>query len=155
MNLIYKFPELAFCLGEYRLEDARLGLLENLFSFFPNKKQGSVLVFFDGRKSADPECYSEEILGFSVHYSQEKKADELIIGYLTYCESPSQCLVVTSDKEILGYARRFRAKRKTSDEFYLDWKQKLLEEKEEDFLELKEGLTSDSENAYWERLFLS
>ncbi|MGV3664982.1 MAG: NYN domain-containing protein [Leptospira bouyouniensis] len=154
MNLMYKFPDLAFCLGEYRLQDARTGLLVHLKRHFPDLKQRKILVFFDGKKDLLSDCYSEEWEGFSIHYSHEKKADELIIGYLNYCEVPSQCLVVTSDKEILSFARRLRAKRKSSEEFYADWVKRETEVDETEFNHLKEGLTPSSESDYWERQFL-
>ncbi|WP_277355107.1 MULTISPECIES: NYN domain-containing protein [Leptospira] len=154
MNLMYKFPDLAFCLGEYRLQDARDGLLAHLKRFYSEKKQTKVLVFFDGKKDFTSDCYSEEMGDFSLHYSHEKKADELIIGYLNLCPVPSQCLVVSSDKEIISFARRLRAKRMTSEEFYAEWLKRETEEDETEFNHLKEGLTPSSETDYWERQFL-
>ncbi|MDF3821237.1 NYN domain-containing protein [Leptospira sp. 96542] len=154
MNLMYKFPDLAFCLGEYRLLDARTGLLAYLADHFKDSKNTSVLVFFDGKKDQTSDCYSEDIGGLSIHYSHDKKADELIIGYLSFTPMPSQCLVVTSDKEILNFARRLRVRRKTSEEFYAEFVSKVNLEDESEFINLKEGLTTRQENDYWERQFL-
>ncbi|TGK82359.1 twitching motility protein PilT [Leptospira noumeaensis] len=154
MNLMYKFPDLAFCLGEYRLQDARDGLLVHLDRFYNEDKHSKILVFFDGKKDLTSDCYSEDLGKFSVHYSHEKKADELIIGYLNLCPVPSQCLVITTDKEIISFARRLRAKRMTSEEFYAEWVKRETEEDETEFNHLKEGLTPSSETDYWERQFL-
>ncbi|MCT8333660.1 NYN domain-containing protein [Leptospira sp. 85282-16] len=154
MNLMYKFPDLAFCLGEYRLQDARDGLLQHLKRFYQKNKHSKILVFFDGKKDITSDCYSEDWGDFSIHYSHEKKADELIIGYLNLCPIPSQCLVVSSDKEIISFARRLRAKRMSSEEFYTEWLKKEAEEDESEFNHLKEGLTPSSETDYWERQFL-
>lgn len=155
MNLIYKFPELAFFLGEYRLQEARAGLLQKLNQFYQNQKNKEILVFFDGKKDMISDCYSEEMNGLSIHYSHEKKADELIIGYLSQYPVPAQCLVITSDKEIINFARRIRAKRITSEEFYIEWKKAEELDDESDFMKMKEGLTSTSDKDYWERQFLS
>nr|WP_269750429.1 NYN domain-containing protein [Leptospira chreensis] len=154
MNLMYKFPDLAFCLGEYRLQDARDGLLAHLKRFYVTNQHSKILVFFDGKKDLTSDCYSEDWDKFSIHYSHEKKADELIIGYLNLCPVPSQCLVITSDKEIVSFARRLRAKRMTSEEFYAEWLKRESEEDETEFNYLKEGLTPSSETDYWERQFL-
>jgi predicted RNA-binding protein with PIN domain len=155
MNLIYKFPDLAFFLGEFRLQEARQGLLVYLNKFYRTKKNAQVLVFFDGKKDPFSDCYSEELDGLSIHYSHEKKADDLIIGYLSLCPIPAHCLVVSSDKEIINFARRIRAKRKTSEEFYAEWKEKEEMEDDTEFMNLKEGLTPAPNNDYWERQFLS
>ena len=155
MNLIYKFPDLASLLVDSRLEDARLGLLTYLWQYFKENRVDEVLVFFDGKKSSDPNCYSESFEKMSVHYSHGKKADDLIIGYLTHATIPSHCLVVSSDKEIINFARKLRAKRKTSEEFYASWVL-YFEAKEDANLNLiKEGLTEMPEQDYWAKQFLT
>ncbi|TGN19519.1 twitching motility protein PilT [Leptospira idonii] len=155
MNLIYKFPDLAFYLVDYRLKDAREGLLAYLWQFFQGWKKAEVLVFFDGKKDPLSDCYSEDYEGMSVHYSHEQKADDLIIGYLKQTPIPSHCLVITSDKEIVNFARRIRAKRKTSEEFYKDWLSFTEKKEESEFDEMKEGLTDVNEQDYWEKQFLT
>jgi len=155
MNLIYKFPDLAALLGESRLEDARQGLLTYLWEFYKETKMVEVLVFFDGKKSSDLSCFSESFEKMSVHYSHEKKADDLIIGYLTLAPIPSQCLVVSTDKEIINFARRVRAKRKTSEEFYASWLSYFEAKDEIKLNQIKEGLTEMPEKDYWAKQFLS
>ncbi len=140
MNLIYKFPDLAFYLVDYRLNEAREGLLAYLWRFYKEEKNCQVLVFFDG---------------MSVHYSHDQKADDLIIGYLKLAPIPSHCLVVTSDKEIVNFARRIRAKRKTSEEFYKDWLASLEAKEDAEIDEVKEGLTATKDQDYWEIQFLA
>ncbi|EMJ88111.1 hypothetical protein [Leptospira meyeri] len=63
-------------------------------------------------------------------------------------------MVVSSDKEIISFARRIRAKRMSSEEFYAEWLKRETEEDETEFNHLKEGLTPSSETDYWERQFL-
>jgi len=155
MNLIYKFPDLTAFLVESRLEEARHGLLSYLWQYFKDKKLVEVLVFFDGRKLSDMDCYSEYYEKISVHYSHAQKADDLIIGYLTRTPIPSQCLVISTDKEIVNFARKVRAKRKTSEEFYLEWLA-YFDAKEDAVLNLiKEGLSEMPEQDYWAKQFLN
>ncbi|BDA80090.1 RNA-binding protein [Leptospira kobayashii] len=155
MNLIYKFPDLAFYLVDYRLNEAREGLLAYLWQFYKDEKNCQVLVFFDGKKDLLSDCYSEDYEGMSVHYSHDQKADDLIIGYLKQAPIPSHCLVVTSDKEIVNFARRIRAKRKTSEEFYKDWLASLEAKEDAEIDEVKEGLTATKDRDYWEKQFLA
>lgn len=114
-----------------------------------------VLVFFDGKKLSDAHCYSEVFESMSVHYSHAKKADDLIIGYLTQTPIPSQCLVITSDKEIINFARKVRAKRKTSEEFYAEWISYFQAKEDAELNQIKEGLTEMPEKDYWAKQFLN
>jgi len=155
MNLMYKFPDLAFMLVEFRIDDARAGLLAYLWQFYHDKKDIQVLVFFDGRKTNNEDCYSESYEGMSVHYSHEKKADELIIGYLTLAPVPSQCLVITSDKEIINFARRIGAKRISSEDFHKDWVSFVEAESDTVENQVKEGLAEMPEKDYWAKQFLT
>jgi predicted RNA-binding protein with PIN domain len=155
MNLIYKFPDLASFLVDSRLEDARVGLLTHLLQYYKDKKAMEVLVFFDGKKVSDPDCYSEIFETISVHYSHAKKADDLIIGYLTLTPVPSQCLVITSDKEIVSFARRVRAKRKSSEDFYKDWIAYFDAKDDAEQIQIKEGLTEMPDQEYWAKQFLT
>ncbi len=152
---MYKFPDLALLLVDSRLEDARLGLLSYLWQYFQEKKGVEVLVFFDGKKTSDEDCYSEAFESMSVHYSHAKKADDLIIGYLTLTPVPSQCLVITSDKEIISFARRVRTKRKTSEEFHKEWFSYFEAIEDAKLNQIKEGLTEMPEQDYWEKQFLT
>ncbi len=154
MNLMYKFPDLALLLVEFELERAREGLLSYLWQYFQAQKEIQVLVFFDGKKAIFEDCYSETYESISVHYSHEKKADDLIIGYLTQAAIPADCLVITTDKEIINFARRVRAKRKTSEEFYNEWIQVQEAKDDTELDKIKEGLTEMPEAEYWAKQFL-
>lgn len=151
---MYKFPDLAFLLVEYKIHEARLGLLQYLWQYFQEQKAVEVLIFFDGRKSPWEDCYSEKYAEMSVHYSQEKKADELIMACLTQSPIPSQCLVITSDKEIINFARRIRAKRKTSEEFYKEWTSHWDLQMESEVDQIKEGVKEQTETEFWMKQFL-
>ncbi|WP_246047287.1 NYN domain-containing protein [Leptospira ognonensis] len=155
MNLIYKFPDLTSFLVDSQLEEARQGLLSYLWQYYKEKKMSEVLVFFDGKKLSDADCYSEVYESMSVHYSHAKKADDLIIGYLTQTPIPSQCLVITSDKEIVNFARKVRAKRKTSEDFYTEWVSYFQAKEDAELNQIKEGLTEMPEQDYWAKQFLT
>jgi len=153
MNLVFKFPDLAFCLGDRRMREAQEGLLHHLKSFFSDKMP-SIQVFFDGKKNYIEDIFSESVDGMMVHYSHDKTADELIMGYLTQCPLPSSCLVISSDKEILNFARRTGAKRKSSENFYADWKKREEDLRSQELEEVKVEEPTHEELAYWEKEFL-
>ncbi len=153
MNLIYKFPDLAFFLGDKRYSEAQSGLIDILHSHYKNIDSTKVQVFFDGKKDYLNEIFSEEKWGIGIHYSHDLTADELILGYLKQSPQPGSCLVITSDKEILSFSRRMGARRVTSEDFYKEW----LKEKEEMLCVsqelVKESPPDATEVDYWEKEF--
>ncbi len=152
-NLIYKFPDLEGLMYQSRLSEARRGLLEKLKEH--EKISGAkIRVVFDGKKEKLLEIKSETVGTIDVYYSLEYSADFLIKEFIKKDFNPRMTTVVTSDKDIIFYVNRFKAKVKTSEEFaaYMnETRQKWIEaqtpEKEDN------PVVSQDEIAFWEKLF--
>lgn len=153
MNLVYKFPDLAFLVGDRRVPDAQVGLLAILQDYYSERDRMQLQVFFDGKKSFVDDVYSEDVGSIRVHYSHDQTADDLIMGYLRLCPKPSDCLVVTSDKEILSFARRLGARRVTSEQFYSQWKEVRENSNSEKIESQKESILSEQDLDFWEQEF--
>ncbi len=154
-NLIYKFPDLEALMYDGRLAEARRGLLEKLKEHV--KISGArILVVFDGKKEKSIEITSEKVGAIDVYYSLDYSADFLIKEFIKKNINPRMTTVVTSDKDIIFFVNRFRAKVKTSEEFAAHmeeaWK-KHLESKtpEKD----NDPHVSPDEIDYWEKMFKS
>lgn len=152
-NLIYKFPDLEGLMYEHKLSEARLGLLARLKEHM--KLTGAkISVVFDGKKEKMLEITSERFGSIDVYYSLEYSADFLIKEFVKKDPNPRMITVITSDKDIIAYVTRFRAKVRTSEEFaehmnktVAKWMEERTPEKE-DNPEL-----TDEELGFWERLF--
>ncbi|MDY6934854.1 MAG: NYN domain-containing protein [Spirochaetota bacterium] len=152
-NLIYKFPELEELMYNDRLVDARKGLLQKLKEYV--KITGShIRVVFDGKKEMGLDIRSERFGTIDVYYSLDYSADFLIKEFVKKDINPRMVTVVTSDKDIISFVTRYRAKVQTSDKFaeYINTKiEKHLEaqipEKEEN------PILSEEELLFWEGLF--
>jgi uncharacterized protein len=152
-NLIYKFPDLEGLMYEHKLSEARLGLLGKLKEHM--KLTGAkISVVFDGKKEKMLEITSERFGSIDVYYSLEYSADFLIKEFVKKDPNPRMITVITSDKDIIAYVTRFRAKVRTSEEFaeYMNktvekWMEERTPEKE-DNPEL-----TDEELGFWEKLF--
>ncbi|WCL49085.1 NYN domain-containing protein [Leptospira sp. GIMC2001] len=118
-NLIYKFPELEICMYDDRLDEAKLGLIK-LLAQVQNVQKFDVefLIFVDGQKTkGDYDTYQETIDGMEIFYSQEKEADDLIREFIKSNPFPNHLILVTSDKKIRQFARQFKVKCLTSEEY--------------------------------------
>ncbi len=152
-NLIYKFPELEEYMYRNRLTDARIGLLNKLKEY--QRITGiQIRVVLDGKKQSSLEIRSERVGKIDVYYSLDFSADYLIKQFIKKDMNPKMTTVVTSDKDIIDFVRRFKAKVKKSEDFAKqvnDAFEKLLEEqtpeKEED------PVLSDEEISFWEDQF--
>ncbi len=152
-NLIYKFPELEELMYENRLVEARQGLLGRLKEY--QRITGArMIVVFDGKKEKALELKSERVGTIDVYYSIEYSADYLIKEFIKKDSNPRSTTVVTSDKDIIFFVNRFKAKVKTSEEFsahinetILKWIESRTPEKEEN------PVLSRDEISYWERIF--
>jgi predicted RNA-binding protein with PIN domain len=117
-NLIYKFPDLELCMYEDRLDEAKeglFGILERVLKVQPNLE---FMVFVDGKKAkGDYDTWQEERKGLKIFYSQEKEADDLIRECIKENPYPNKLTLVTSDKKILQFARQFKVKYHTSEDF--------------------------------------
>lgn len=129
-NLIYKFPDLELYMYENNLIDARKGLFQKLLLFKKLKKIKEVHVFLDGKKEFGSPVEFEDLGSMYVYYSHELKADSHIKKFVRTHKSPSDLYVVTSDKEILFYSKKYNCRYYTSEEFYKLYQNFVLREDE-------------------------
>lgn len=152
-NLIYKFVELEELMYQNRLSDARKGLLNKLKEYKDITKL-KIRVVFDGKKEIALDLKSEKVKGIDVYYSLEYSADFLIKQFVKKDINPKMITVVSSDKDIINYAARFKAKTKTSEEFF-----KHINETIEKSVKASEPekeinpVVSEEEISYWEKQF--
>jgi predicted RNA-binding protein with PIN domain len=152
-NLMYKFPDLEALLYEDRLNEARSGLLAILkrFSKIANKP---VSVVFDGKKEPSLTITRERFSSIDVFYSLDYSADYLIKQFIKKDNNPRMTTVVTSDKDIIGFVTKFKAKVMKSEEFaehvnrvFREWEESRVQEKDPD------PVLSDDEIGFWENMF--
>jgi uncharacterized protein len=154
-NLIYKFPDLEGLMYRSRLSDARTGLL-NILKQYQNITKANITVVFDGKKDHSVDIKKENIKSIDVYYSLEYSADFLIKQFIKQDLNPRMTTVVTSDKDIIDYVTRFKAKIKTSEEFYTHinetiniYNESLIPEKDEN------PVLNENEILFWENQFKS
>ena len=117
-NLIYKFPELEDLMYKGELIEARRGLLSLLVKYKNSwKKQIELHVFFDGKKRHSDETRKEMVSGIQTYFSIDLSADHLIKEFIKRNASPGNLTVVTSDKDILFFAKKYKCPYHTSEEF--------------------------------------
>jgi uncharacterized protein len=154
-NLIYKFPDLEGLMYQGKLTEARRGLL-NILKQFQNITKASITVVFDGKKDHSVEIKKENIRSIDIYYSLDFSADFLIKQFIKQDLNPRMTTVVTSDKDIIDYVRRFKAKIRTSEEFFTEinktidaYNESLEPEKEEN------PVLDEDEVSFWENQFKS
>lgn len=152
-NLIYKFPELETLMYESNLKGARIGLLELLTEFKSRKGKVKLYVFFDGKKDIGNEVRVDNYGELKVFYSHEEKADTLIKQFIKENINPSSLNVITSDKEIIFFCKRFGAKIEKSEDFAKRVNQVLAEPKNNIPSKKEEAVLSENEVRYWYNLF--
>lgn len=152
-NLIYKFPELEENMYRGQLAQARQGLLARLQQLQKRwKKPLEIHCFFDGKKQKGSEVRREVVHGLQIYYSHDLSADHLIKEYVRTYPRPGALNVISSDKEVLENARKFKCQRKTSEEFAA-WVGEVLSARPTK-PEKDENLRLSAEDvAYWERMF--
>ena len=154
-NLIYKFPELEELMYLNCLEQARKGLLDILKDYQRIKKT-QIMVIFDGKKQPSENLKSEKIGTIDVYYSLDYSADYLIKEFTKKNHNPRMITVITSDKDITLFVKRFKAKVIKSEAFAEHIK-KTIEESEKESLKEKEENPeiTDEDISYWEKVFKS
>ena len=153
-NVIYKFPDLEEHMHRGELVRAMRGLLQLLLDFMKAWPKPLIIhLFFDGKKKPGDETKREKISGMHVYYSHDLSADHLIKEYIKVCPSPGEIRTVSSDKDILLFAKKHRCHVQTAEEF-ADWvgaalapKKKLRPEK------AANPRVSDREVEYWMEMF--
>lgn len=145
-NLIYRASDLRKHLQQ-SLEIARERLLQKLIVFRQNKKI-KITVVFDGNRVGQPSSVTRS--GLQIHYSiPPKKADEIIKFIVRKRKNPRNITVVSSDNEILNFARTSRANIMKSEEFY----QKYLQAEQAKDSENRKPEMTEKELQNWLILF--
>lgn len=152
-NLIYKFPDLEGMMYLGKLSEARRGLLDRLKEY--QKITGThIRVVLDGKKEESLELRSERVGKIDVYYSLDFSADYLIKQFIKKDINPRMTTVVTSDKDIIDFVTRFKAKVRKSEDFAKQVEDTINEKIEESIPEKEEDpVLSDDELAYWEKVF--
>ncbi|HON77494.1 MAG TPA: NYN domain-containing protein [Spirochaetota bacterium] len=152
-NLLYKFPEFEGMMYANRLDDARIGLL-NLLKQYVKISGKHVRIVFDGKKQPSLEIKRERYASIDVYYSLDYSADYLIKQFIKKDINPKMTTVVTSDKDIIFYVNRFKAKVMKSEDFaemvdktIKEWAEAQVPEKDDD------PVLTEEEVSFWENMF--
>ena len=114
-NLIHRSSDLKKILRS-NLEQAREQLLNKLIAFKKGKKI-KITVVFDGSQVGQPSNLQRS--GLQIHYSvPPRNADEVIKILIQKKKNPRNLTVISSDNEVLGFARTSRANVMKSEDFY-------------------------------------
>lgn len=153
-NLIYKFPDLEEKMLRGFLIEARAGLLDRLKEFQKIRKS-QIRVVFDGKKEISHNIKRERVGTIDVYYSLDYSADFLIKEFIKKDPNPKMSTVVTSDKDILFYVNRFRAKTMTSEKFAEFITRTIEEHNEVKVPDEKDEnpVVNEEEVSFWENIF--
>jgi len=156
-NLIYKFPHLEEKMYMGKLNSARDGLLELLIEF-RNIHKSDIRVVFDGKKNPSNNLRHEKISKIDIFYSLDYSADFIIKEFIKAAKHPKMITVVTSDKDILFYINRFKAKKIESEKFakFVNDSFDLKHAEEQERAEMESKMNpeiSDEEISYWQKIF--
>ncbi|MCB1192765.1 MAG: NYN domain-containing protein [Leptospiraceae bacterium] len=152
-NLIYKFPELEEMIYRDRLDEAKSGILNILWEYQVKAKNTKIHAFFDGSKTKGDPATEDFYKGIFTYYSQEKKADDLLKKFVRFHVSPSLLTVVSSDKEIIAYCKKFKCKSQKSEDFAVVIANFLCPKKEDEEFKNQEKLSKE-EFLYWKEVFI-
>ncbi len=154
-NLIYKFADLVELMRRGRLTAARQGLLHKLKAFQKVTGEKKICVFLDGKKEESLDIKSEKIgSNLEIYYSLHFSADALIKEFIKKDPNPKMTTVVTSDKSIIDFSLRYKAKVKKSEDFASQIDNELRTEFEERLPEKEiDPVVDEAEVEYWEKIF--
>ncbi|MFN3604057.1 MAG: NYN domain-containing protein [Leptonema sp. (in: bacteria)] len=151
-NLIYKFKELEELMIENQLENAIERLIHYLIQLKRKRSNLEFHVFFDGKKRKGDSTYQEEIQNIMCYYSHDISADALIEDFIQNKKAKhyTNICVVSSDKRIKSFTKQMKYDYKTSEEFYLFYKEMMATNTKK---EEKPEITSKEEIDEWLRIF--
>jgi len=152
-NLIYKFPHLEEMMYEKNLIGAMQGLVDLIAEYSVKAKKKPVIIF-DGKRKEGDNTEKEKVKGIQLVYSHDLSADYLIMQSIKYDKQPKMTTVITSDKAIIGYLRKFGTPVVKSEDF-APLVTKVLDETEKPEEKPSDVSLSDEELSFWEKLFSS
>jgi len=152
-NLIYKFPDFETMMYRGELENAMNGLVHIMKEYQQIKKE-HIKIIFDGKKKPADNTRKEKNGNIDIYYSHDYSADYIIKEFVKKDPNPKMATVITSDKEIIFYVNRFKAKVITSED-YSSLVKKTIEDYHIIASPEKEDnpVISKEEMSYWEKLF--
>lgn len=115
-NLMYKIPSLEDKMKTNQLASAQEGLVALLLKY-QKIKDTKICLIFDGKKNPGDPIQRESRGRLELIYSQDVKADEIIKKIIKEDKNPKMTTVVTSDNEIIFYAKRYQAQIIKSEDF--------------------------------------
>lgn len=153
-NLMYKFEKT----HEYMKKSDLKNAMESLISILAQYQKSSgkkIRVYFDGKKEEGLILKSEKIGKIKVYYSIDRIADADIMEFIEYEKHSADYTVITSDKQIISFVQRHKAKVCRSEEFEQlvteTLKQKTYEQEYEE--EASAGTLSEEDLSFWEKIF--
>ena len=151
-NLIYKFPEMEILMYENKLNNARNALLKTLNLYSKKRKQNKFHIFFDGKKEIGSMVVEDELEGMRLYYSHDIKADDQIKLFIRKSINPSDLYLVSSDKDLQFFGKKYGCKLYKSEEFAKIITDTLKEHSLEDEKD-SNVMLSKEEVSYWYALF--
>ncbi|NUM41888.1 MAG: NYN domain-containing protein, partial [Leptospiraceae bacterium] len=147
-----KFPELEEMMYCNKLSQARVGLLQVLLKYQKKRSKLEIYAFFDGKKESGSVVRQENLDGIKIFYSHERSADSLIKQFIKENPFPSSLHIVTSDKDILFYCKKFKCNTQTSEIFH-DHIVEFFQEKNEFTEKESDRKLDSSEIEFWTAMF--
>ncbi len=162
-NVIFKISELGYIAEKCDIETLRNRFL-TLLEQYKEKRKHKLIVVFDGQGAGN--SYETRAAGIDVVFSREGlDADEEIKRMVSGSVNPRHTTVITSDRDIEQYVKKYGCKVVEPSAFYRDIKKKVehiqstgkedsrLKKKEEDEPISKYLGPSKSEAQYWLNVF--
>ena len=162
-NVIFKVSELGYTTEKCDIEVLRNRFL-TLLEQYKEKRKHKLIVVFDGQGTGNSS--ETRVAGIDVVFSrQDLDADEEIKRMVNGSENPRHITVITSDRDIEQYVRKYGCKVVEPLAFYRDIKKKVAHiqaagnedsrfKKEEDDEPISKYLgPSKSEAQYWLKVF--
>ncbi len=152
-NLMYKFNDMYLLIAKSRLEEAMGSLLRTL-SEYKELSSRNIIVFFDGKKREGAPVVHETVYGMDVFYSHDLSADYMIMEHITHTLHPRELTVISSDKQVISFAKRHRAYSVKSEDFEKIVSGVLTATEAKDEIEKDENPVLDAEELdFWSKLF--
>lgn len=128
-NVIFQITELGANTRKNDIEVLRNKLLSILAQYKSSRKH-KLTVVFDGKEDNDFYGHKTNISGIEVIFSRSGlDADEEIKRMVSNSSHPRQIIVVTSDREIEQFVKKYGCKIKGPVEFFKDVKMKISQSK--------------------------
>ena len=154
-NVMYKFSEIEDCMHSGELEKARKLLIRRMQALESAwKKELEIHLFVDGKKTPGSPTEHEKAERIFLYYSMDLSADHQIKKFIREHPSPGNLKVITSDKDILHYAKKRRCETESSEQF-VEWVDSVINgaQHQPAAAANEKPATSPGEVDFWLRMF--